>query len=72
MNTRKACIEEIKKHMEQIAKLYKEAYPKADYLSMAIFVESGNMNFNNNYSDEDVDYPIALHFDKDAGWYEYH
>ena len=68
--TRKACIKAIEHYMHRIAVVYKTAYPDADYLSMAIFVKNGTMSVNNEYDDEDSDFPISERFDGKE-WYDY-
>lgn len=67
--TRKQCIDAFREHMEEIATIYKTAYPNASYLSMTFFVKSGTMDVNNEYFGADSDFPISERFD--GKWYDY-
>lgn len=57
-------------YMTEIMDAYKDAYPEANYLSMAFFVKDGTMSVNNDYSGANSDFPIEEHFDGNE-WYDY-
>lgn len=52
---RKQLEREIAKKLKEIKKLYYEAYPEGDYLTLTIY--RGSISFNNNHFDEnEIDY----------------
>ena len=65
--TREELIKEIAKRMKEIRELYKQAYPEADYLDITI--SKNLITFNNQFWNENKDYPINYIEGLDKEWY---